>query len=107
PARFCQQRCRTMAKRSERLLLLMQAFRRRRRPVAGQALADELGISLRSLYRDIDTLRGQGVAIDGEAGVGFQLRADNFLPPMSFSDVEIEAVVLGLRRVVHGRDLGL
>lgn len=93
-----------MAKRSERLLLLMQALRRRRLPVAGQALADELDVSLRSVYRDIDTLRALGLGVDGEAGIGFQLRADTFLPPMSFGDEEIEALVLGLRTLVYGRD---
>ncbi|WP_436440479.1 HTH domain-containing protein, partial [Enterococcus faecium] len=46
-----------MSKRSERLLLLVQALRHRRRPVTGQVLADEMGISLRSLYRDIETLK--------------------------------------------------
>jgi predicted DNA-binding transcriptional regulator YafY len=93
-----------MAKRSERLLVLMQALRRRRRPVPGQELAAELGVSLRSVYRDIDALRGLGVSIDGEPGIGFQLRGDTFLPPMSFDEEEIEAIVLGLRRLVYGRD---
>lgn len=93
-----------MAKRSERLLALMQALRRRRRPVAGQVLADEMGISLRSLYRDIETLKSMGAAIDGEAGLGFQLRAEHFLPPLMFSDEELEAVVLGLRGLLHGPD---
>lgn len=93
-----------MAKRSERLLALMQALRRRRRPVTGQVLAEETGVSLRSLYRDIETLKSMGAAIDGEAGLGFQLRADYFLPPLMFSNEEIEALVLGLRTQIYGRD---
>jgi len=93
-----------MAKRSERLLALMQALRRRRRPVTGQVLADEMGISLRSVYRDIETLKSFGASIDGEAGLGFQLRADYFLPPMMFSEEETEALVLGLRTMIHGPD---
>ncbi len=93
-----------MANRSERLLSLMQALRRRRRPVAGRVLAEELGISLRSLYRDIGTLRGMGLAVDGDAGMGFQLRADVFLPPLGFNSDELEALVLGLRTVIHGPD---
>ncbi|WP_292185122.1 HTH domain-containing protein, partial [Mesorhizobium sp.] len=56
--------------RSERLLDLIQSLRRHRRPVSGQALADELGISIRTLYRDIATLQGQGAPIEGEAGLG-------------------------------------
>jgi predicted DNA-binding transcriptional regulator YafY len=93
-----------MAKRSERLLELMQALRRRRRPVAGQVLADEMGVSLRSLYRDIETLKSMGAAIDGEAGLGFQLRADYFMPPLMFGEEELEALVLGLRTLIHGPD---
>lgn len=93
-----------MGKRSERLLLLMQALRRHRRPVAGAVLAEELGVSLRSLYRDVDALRAMGVAVDGEAGLGFQLRAETFLPPLSFTGEELEALVLGLRMLVHGPD---
>lgn len=93
-----------MGKRSERLLLLMQALRRRRRPVSGQVLAEEMGVSLRSLYRDIETLKSMGAAIDGEAGLGFQLRADYFLPPLMFTREELEAVVLGLRTLIYGPD---
>ena len=93
-----------MAKRSERLLVLMQALRRRRRPVIGQVLAEETGVSLRSLYRDIETLKSMGAAIDGEAGLGFVLRADYFLPPLMFSEEEVEALVLGLRTLVYGPD---
>ena len=93
-----------MAKRSERLLALMQALRRRRRPVTGAVLAEEMGVSLRSLYRDIDTLKSMGAAIDGEAGLGFQLRADYFLPPLMFTDEEVEALVLGLRTLIYGPD---
>jgi len=82
----------------------MQALRRRRRPVAGQVLAEEMGVSLRSLYRDIETLKSMGAAIDGEAGVGFQLRAEHFLPPLMFTDEELEALVLGLRGLIYGPD---
>lgn len=93
-----------MARRSERLLALMQALRRRRRPVSGQVLAEETGVSLRSLYRDIATLKSMGAAIDGEAGLGFQLRADYFLPPLMFTAQELEAVALGLRTLIYGPD---
>ena len=85
--------------RAERLLGLIQVLRRHRRPVSGQTLADELGVSLRTVYRDIQTLIGQGAAIDGEAGIGFVLRPGFVLPPLMFTDEEIEALVLGLRWV--------
>jgi len=90
--------------RSERLLELIQALRRHRRPVSGQALADELGVSLRTIYRDVQTLTGQGARIDGEAGLGFILRPGFVLPPLMFSDEELEALVLGLRWVSQRTD---
>ena len=93
--------------RAERLLDLIQVLRRHRRPVSGQTLADELGVSLRTVYRDIQTLIGQGAAIDGEAGIGFVLRPGFVLPPLMFTDEEIEALVLGLRFVVQQTDAPL
>jgi predicted DNA-binding transcriptional regulator YafY len=90
--------------RSERLLDLIQALRRRRRPVRGQTLADELGISIRTLYRDIATLQAQGAHIEGEAGVGYVLRPGFMLPPLMFSADEIEALVLGSRWVADRAD---
>jgi predicted DNA-binding transcriptional regulator YafY len=90
--------------RSQRLLELIQVLRRHRQPVSGQALADELGVSLRTVYRDVQTLIGQGATIDGEAGMGFVLRPGFVLPPLMFSDEELEALVLGLRWVAQRTD---
>ena len=90
--------------RSERLLDLIQCLRRHRRPVSGRALADELGISIRTLYRDIATLQGQGAPIEGEAGLGYVLKPGFMLPPLMFSDEEIEAIVLGSRWVAKQPD---
>jgi predicted DNA-binding transcriptional regulator YafY len=85
--------------RSERLLALLQALRRRRRPVSGHLLADELGVSLRTLYRDIASLQSQGAEIEGEAGLGYVLKPGFWLPPLMLSGEEIEALVLGARWV--------
>lgn len=93
--------------RTERLLDLLQALRRRRRPVAAARLAAELGVSERTIYRDIATLVGQGAAIEGEAGLGYVLRPGFVLPPLMFSDEEIEALVLGLRFVALRGDASL
>jgi predicted DNA-binding transcriptional regulator YafY len=90
--------------RAERLLDLIQVLRRYRLPVSGAVLAEELGVSLRTLYRDIETLKGQGARIDGEAGVGFVLRPGFMLPPLMFSEDEIEALVLGSRWVSERAD---
>ena len=61
--------------RSKRLLDLIQVLRRHRHPVSGAQLASDLGISLRTLYRDIATLQLQGAHIDGAPGLGYVLRA--------------------------------
>jgi predicted DNA-binding transcriptional regulator YafY len=65
--------------RSERLLALLQALRRRRRPVSGRVLADELGVSLRTLYRDIASLQGQGAEIEKRGWAISCGRASGFL----------------------------
>lgn len=70
--------------RSERLLELLQILRRHRHPVSGHDLAAELSISIRTLYRDIASLQSQGAVIEGEAGVGYVLRAGYTLPPLMF-----------------------
>jgi predicted DNA-binding transcriptional regulator YafY len=93
--------------RAERLLELMQSLRLRRRPVAGAALADELGVSLRTLYRDIEALKAQGARIEGEAGLGYVLRPGFTLPPLMFSLEEVEALALGARWVEGRADKGL
>jgi predicted DNA-binding transcriptional regulator YafY len=93
--------------RSERLLALLQALRRRRRPVSAAALAEELATSVRTIYRDIATLRAQGGAIEGEAGIGYVLRPGYELPPLMFDAAEIEALVLGCRWVMNRTDENL
>lgn len=93
--------------RAERLLALVQALRRRRRPVSGAELAEELDVSLRTIYRDVQALVAQGAPIEGEAGVGYVLRPGFLLPPLMFTDDEIEALVLGARMVARRVDDGL
>jgi predicted DNA-binding transcriptional regulator YafY len=93
--------------RAERLLQLIQVLRRHRRPVSGRVLAGELGVSLRTLYRDIAALQAQGAAIDGEPGLGYLLRPGFMLPPLMFSEEEIEALVLGSRWVAERGDARL
>lgn len=93
--------------RAERLLDLIQILRRHRRPVSGHALADELGVSLRTLYRDIAALQAQGARIDGEPGIGYILHPGFLMPPLMFPEEEIEALVLGARWVAERADAQL
>jgi predicted DNA-binding transcriptional regulator YafY len=93
--------------RSARLLKLMDLLRGRRRPVTAATLAGRLSVSERTVYRDIQALAGLGADIAGSAGVGYSLRSGFFLPPLMFSDDEIEALVLGARWVAGQGDASL
>ena len=93
--------------KTQRLFSAMDALRRHRRPVTAAALAEEQGVSVRTLYRDVQTLIGLGAPIDGEAGVGYMLRPGFFLPPLMFTAEELEALVLGGRWVQAQPDAGL
>ena len=90
--------------RTFRLFEILQILRRHRRPVSGARLAREAGVSLRTLYRDIAALQTMGAEIDGEPGVGYALRPGFLLPPLMFSEEEIEALALGARWVARRTD---
>ncbi|MEO0752816.1 MAG: YafY family protein [Pseudomonadota bacterium] len=90
--------------RTTRLFQLMQALRNAPPPATAAQLADALDVTPRTIYRDIDALRGLGAVIDGASGFGYTLIEDAALPPLSFEENEIEALVLGLREVQHVGD---
>ncbi len=85
--------------RAERLFALLDALRRSRRPVTAEYLAENVGVSVRTIYRDIQALVRLGAAIDGEAGIGYLFRPGFFLPPLMFNPSELESLVLGARWV--------
>ncbi|MEL6965059.1 MAG: YafY family protein [Pseudomonadota bacterium] len=87
-------------RRADRLLELLQALRRLTPPVTAALLARTLEVSVRTIYRDIEALRRLGVGIDGEAGFGYLLTEDHALPPLMFTGPEVEALALGLRKVM-------
>lgn len=93
--------------RSDRLFRLLEALRRLPSPVKGAHLASETGVSIRSVYRDIETLRAGGADIRGERGLGYMLIDDGSLRPRTFSRIEIEALTLGLAQVKHIGDPAL
>ncbi|NVD72279.1 YafY family transcriptional regulator [Duganella sp. BJB1802] len=90
--------------RSLRLFDLMQVLRRHRGTVSGRVLASEVGVSLRTIRRDIVTLQAMGADIDGEPGVGYILRPGFLLPPLSFTVEELQALVAGAQWVSHQTD---
>lgn len=90
--------------RTQRLLTLLQILKENRYPITAESLASQLQISVRSIYRDIDSLRHQGAEITGEAGIGYQLKSGLLLPPLMFDENELEALILGLRWVQNNAD---
>lgn len=90
-----------------RLFKLMDSLRGRRRAVTAAQLARELCVSLRTIYRDMQTLIELGAPIDGSAGIGYLLRPGFFLPPLMFNVEELEALTLGARWVKGQGDMML
>jgi predicted DNA-binding transcriptional regulator YafY len=86
-------------RKSERLFKLVTLLQGRRTAITAQALAEELGVAMRTVYRDIQALILSGVPIDGEAGVGYRLRAGFDLPPLMFQSEEVTALLVGSRMV--------
>ncbi len=93
--------------RTDRLLDLLQELRARRRPVTAGVLASALGVSVRTLYRDINLLRSRGAKIEGEAGLGYVLKPGFLLPPLMFTSEEVEVILLGASWVARRRDLAM
>jgi predicted DNA-binding transcriptional regulator YafY len=93
-------------RRADRLFQLIQLLRRRNVCTATW-LGEELEVSERTIYRDVRDLVLSGVPIEGEAGVGYILRKGFDLPPLMFTESEIEAMVLGARVVTAWGDAGL
>ncbi|HEY2970529.1 MAG TPA: YafY family protein [Casimicrobiaceae bacterium] len=85
-------------RRADRLFAIVQYLRGRRLTTAAQ-LAQWLEVSERTIYRDIADLSASGVPIDGEAGVGYRIRAGFDLPPLMFTFDELDALVIGARFV--------
>lgn len=90
-------------RRADRLFQIMLLLGRGKVTTA-RSLADELEVSERTVYRDMADLMACGVPIDGEAGVGYLLRKGYNLPPMMFSQEELEALAVGMRMVESRSD---
>lgn len=93
-------------RRADRLFAIIQLMRRNKL-VRARDIAGKLEISERTVYRDIRDLVASGVPIEGEAGVGYVLKGGFDLPPLMFTEEEIEALVLGARIVRSWADAGL
>ena len=93
--------------RSTRLFEIIQILRSADRPVTAQSIADTLEIGKRTIYRDIAALQAMRLPIDGEAGIGYVLRPGLDLPPLMFTQDEVEAIVVGLSMLGRSGDHAL
>jgi predicted DNA-binding transcriptional regulator YafY len=92
-----------MPARHDRLLDLVRLLSDGRLHRA-EDLARRLGVSQRTIYRDMDTLIASGVPIAGERGLGYAATAELTLPPLNLSLAELEALHLGLAVVGEAGD---
>ncbi|WP_103333758.1 helix-turn-helix transcriptional regulator [Pseudotabrizicola formosa] len=93
-------------RRTDRLFDLIQILRDGRLHRAGE-MADTLGVSVRTIWRDMATLMASGLPVEGERGVGYILRAPITLPPMILTGAELDALRAGVRLVADGADPAL
>jgi predicted DNA-binding transcriptional regulator YafY len=93
--------------RSTRMFEIIQLLRRAKGPVTAHAIAEALEVTKRTIYRDIAVLQARRVPIEGEAGVGYIMRAGFDLPPLMFDVEEMEAIFVGLALLGRTWDDGL
>ena len=71
------------------------------------AIAAELEVTERTIYRDIASLQASRIPIEGARGIGYVLREGFDLPPLMFTADEVDAIAVGARLVRRLRDPGL
>ncbi len=94
-------------RRSDRLFDIIQRLRTARSPMTAAAIAADLEVAPRTVYRDIAALQASRVPIEGAAGVGYVLRRGYDLPPLMFTADEVDAMAVGMRLLRRTRDPGL
>jgi len=93
--------------RTDRLFHLIQILRAADAPLTAANIAAQLEVSPRTVYRDVVTLQSMRVPIEGEVGIGYVMQAGYDLPPLNFSQEELEAIVVGLSLLSRTGDRGL
>ena len=94
-------------RRADRLFDIIQALRTASHPVTAAALAEQLEVTARTIYRDIAALQGSRVPIEGAPGLGYVLRCGFDLPPLMFTSEEADAIAIGVRLLRRLRDAKL
>ncbi len=90
-------------RRADRLFDIIAILRDGQRHRA-QEIANRLNVSVRTIYRDMDTLMASGVPVEGERGVGYQATQVTTLPPLTLTPAELEALNLGIAIVTEAAD---
>ncbi len=93
-------------RRSDRLFDILRILRDGRLHRA-QDIADRLGVSVRTIYRDMDTLAASGLPVAGERGTGYMVRDAVALPPLTLTAAELGALNLGIAIVAEAADADL
>ncbi len=106
-ANTCVRTCQWQTVRLFRLFNILDELRLRRTPVTARALADAMGVSTRTLYRDIADLQAMGAPIRGEGGLGYVMTPGFFMPALSFDEEELAALAMGIRMAAARGDLPL
>lgn len=91
-------------KKTERLFHVLETMRAARNPITADRLARDLGVSERTIYRDVKLLISQGLPIMGEAGVGYVLAPEFDAPPLQFTHDELDVLSIGLRLAYRDGD---
>jgi predicted DNA-binding transcriptional regulator YafY len=94
-------------RRADRLFDVIQALRSAKGPMTAAALAEQLEVNVRTVYRDVATLQARRVPIEGAAGIGYVLRRGFDLPPLMFTTEEVDAIAVGAELVRRLRDPAL
>ena len=93
--------------KSSRFFEIIHMLRGAKRPLLARDMAEQLEVSVRTIYRDIATLQAMQTPIYGEAGIGYEMRRGYDLPPLNFDLDEAEALSVGLSLVARTGDIGL
>jgi len=94
-------------RRADRLFDILRILRSAGQPVTAASIADELEVTVRTVYRDVATLQARRIPIAGAAGIGYVLRRGFDLPPLMFTEDEAEAIAVGVRMLARTGDPGL
>jgi len=91
-------------RRTDRLFEIIQILRSASGPISAENIAAQLEVSQRTVYRDIATLQGMRMPIDGEVGIGYVIRRGYDLPPLNFNEEELESIIVGISLLARTGD---